>query len=48
MDSIVKTTIFLDDMNSFGKVNEVYAKYFKSNFPARSCVTVKELPLKGI
>lgn len=41
---IVKTTIFLADMNDFAKVNEIYAKYFTENYPARSCVEVARLP----
>ncbi len=45
--SIVKTTIFLSDMNNFAKVNEVYASYFEANFPARETVEVAGLP-KGV
>ena len=41
---IVKTTIFLSDMELFGQVNEIYAKYFDGNFPARETVAVKGLP----
>lgn len=41
---VVKTTIFLTDMALFGSVNEIYAKYFKGNFPARETVAVKGLP----
>lgn len=41
---IVKTTIFLSDMSLFASVNEVYAKYFQSDFPARETVAVKGLP----
>ena len=41
---IVKTTIFLSDMALFGQVNEIYAKYFDGNFPARETVAVKGLP----
>jgi 2-iminobutanoate/2-iminopropanoate deaminase len=44
---IVKTTIFLSDMNLFAEVNEVYGSYFESNFPARETVAVKGLP-KGV
>lgn len=44
MENVVKTTVFIKDMNDFGKVNEVYAKYFTSQFPARSCVEVARLP----
>lgn len=41
---IIKTTIFLTDMGDFAKVNEVYGSFFEGNYPARSCVAVKELP----
>ena len=41
---VVKTTIFLSDMSLFSTVNEVYGKYFTSNFPARETVAVKTLP----
>lgn len=43
-DQVIKTTVFIKDMNDFGKVNEVYAKYFTKDFPARSCVEVARLP----
>lgn len=46
-DNIIKTTIFLTDMNDFAKVNEVYASYFNEAPPARSCVAVAALP-KGV
>ncbi len=42
--NIVKTTIFLSDMSHFAKVNEIYATYFSSNYPARETVAVKGLP----
>jgi 2-iminobutanoate/2-iminopropanoate deaminase len=42
--NVVKTTIFLSDMNLFGQVNEIYGKYFTSDFPARETVAVKGLP----
>jgi 2-iminobutanoate/2-iminopropanoate deaminase len=42
--NIVKTTIFLSDMDLFSQVNEIYAKYFTGNFPARETVAVKGLP----
>ena len=45
--NVVKTTIFLTDMSDFGKVNEIYAKYFTQDPPARSCVAVAALP-KGV
>lgn len=41
---VVKTTIFITDMHQFGAVNEVYGKYFESNFPARETVQVSALP----
>jgi 2-iminobutanoate/2-iminopropanoate deaminase len=44
MADIVKTTVFLTDMNDFAAVNEVYATYFDSEPPARSCVAVAALP----
>ena len=45
LSSVVKTTIFLSDMDDFKAVNEVYAKYFSNHKPARSTVAVKTLPL---
>lgn len=42
--NVVKTTIFLSDMTLFGQVNEIYATYFESDFPARETVAVKGLP----
>ena len=42
--NVVKTTIFITDMHQFGAVNEVYGKYFESNFPARETVQVSALP----
>ena len=44
---ILKTTIFLTDMEDFGKVNEVYGAYFGEDKPARSCVAVAALPKDG-
>ncbi len=41
---VVKTSIFLSDMNNFGKVNEVYGSYFTIDFPARETVQVSRLP----
>ncbi|MBQ8318142.1 MAG: RidA family protein [Lachnospiraceae bacterium] len=43
-DSVVKTTVFIKDMNDFAAVNEIYATYFTDNYPARSCVEVARLP----
>jgi 2-iminobutanoate/2-iminopropanoate deaminase len=42
--NVVKTTIFITDMNQFGAVNEVYGKYFETEFPARETVQVSALP----
>jgi 2-iminobutanoate/2-iminopropanoate deaminase len=42
--SVVKTTVFLSDMNNFAAMNEVYAKYFPASPPARSTVQVARLP----
>lgn len=44
MSDIIKTVVFIKDMNDFAKVNEVYAGFFESDFPARSCVEVARLP----
>lgn len=44
IENVVKTTVFIKDMNDFGKINEIYASYFTGVFPARSCVEVARLP----
>ncbi len=44
MDKVVKTTVFIKDMNDFGKINDIYKEFFTSDFPARSCVEVARLP----
>ena len=41
---VIKTTVFLDNIDDFGPVNEIYAKYFTGDAPARSCVEVAALP----
>jgi 2-iminobutanoate/2-iminopropanoate deaminase len=41
---VVKTTIYLTDMNRFAEINEIYGKYFMGNFPARETVQVSALP----
>ena len=43
-NNVIKTTIFLTDMEFFGQVNEVYGKYFDQAFPARETIAVKGLP----
>ncbi|MEG2504550.1 MAG: Rid family detoxifying hydrolase, partial [Carnobacterium sp.] len=45
LNSVIKTTCFLTDMDDFAAFNEVYGSYFGDHKPARSCVAVKELPL---
>lgn len=44
LSSVVKTTVFLSDMDNFAAMNEVYAQFFTEPFPARSAVAVKTLP----
>ena len=48
LEKVIKTTIFLQDLNDFEKVNEIYGDYFKDNLPARSCVQVAKLPKGAI
>ncbi len=44
MSKVVKTTVFIKDMNDFAAINAVYANYFSAPYPARSCVEVARLP----
>lgn len=44
MDDVVKTTVFMADMNDFAEMNAIYAEFFKEPYPARSAVAVKTLP----
>lgn len=44
VDQVIKTTVFIKDMNDFAAVNEIYSKYFQKDCPARSCVEVARLP----
>ena len=44
LSHVVKTTVYLADMNDFAAMNEVYATFFKEPYPARSAVAVKDLP----
>ena len=48
MANVVKTTVFLADMDDFAEMNSVYAKFFKEPFPARSAVAVKSLPKNAL
>lgn len=45
MADILKTTVFLTDLNAFGAVNAIYADYFGPDYPARSCFQVSRLPM---
>ena len=42
--NVVKTAVFLDDLSNFAAVNEIYASYFSTPYPARSCVQVAAIP----
>jgi 2-iminobutanoate/2-iminopropanoate deaminase len=44
LDRVIKTTIFITDMNDFARVNAIYARYFQEPYPARSTVQVSALP----
>ncbi len=44
MDKVIKTTVFIANMEDFAAINEVYATYFPEPYPARSCVEVARLP----
>ena len=48
LKNVVKTTVFLADMNDFAKINAIYAKYFNEHKPARSCVQAAALPKGGL
>ncbi len=47
-DNVIKTLVFLTDMNDFAAVNKLYAEFFTNNPPARSCVEVSKLPMGGL
>ncbi len=44
MDKIIKTTVFIRDMDKFAEINEIYEEFFEAPYPARSCVEVARLP----
>ena len=48
LQHVVKTGIFLNDINDFGKVNAIYAEYFTEELPVRSCMEVARLPKNGL
>ena len=45
--NVIKSTVYLVDMDDFAKVNTEYAKFFTSDYPARTCIAVKTLPKNG-
>jgi len=44
LNDVVKARVYLDDMDQFGKANEIYGKFFSNHLPARACVEVSRLP----
>ena len=48
MANVMKTTVFISDMNNFAAMNEVYAEFFSEPFPARSAIAVKTLPKNAL
>jgi 2-iminobutanoate/2-iminopropanoate deaminase len=44
LSKVIKTTVFIKDMNEFGAINKIYGEYFSAPYPARSCVEVARLP----
>jgi len=48
LERVVRTTVYLTNMDDFAAVNEVYARYFPTAFPARACVEVSRLPLGAL
>jgi 2-iminobutanoate/2-iminopropanoate deaminase len=48
LNQVVRATVYLTNMNDFAAVNEVYARYFSENFPARVCIEVSRLPLGAL
>ena len=44
VENVVKTTVFIKNIDDFGKINEIYAKFFTEPYPSRSCVEVARLP----
>jgi len=48
LKNVVKTTVFLKNMNDFSKFNKIYAEYFKEKYPARSCIGIAGLPKNAL
>ena len=44
IDNVIKTSVFIKNMNDFAEINSIYAQYFTEPYPARSCVEVARLP----
>jgi 2-iminobutanoate/2-iminopropanoate deaminase len=44
LENVVKTTVYIKNMNDFQEINEIYGEYFTENYPARACVEVARLP----
>lgn len=45
LDHVVKTTVFIADLENFNRLNEIYREYFPTNRPARTCIQIARLPL---
>ncbi|WP_281350137.1 RidA family protein [Alkalibaculum sporogenes] len=45
LENVIKTTVFIKNMDDFSTINKIYAEYFPNNLPARSCVEVSRLPM---
>jgi 2-iminobutanoate/2-iminopropanoate deaminase len=45
LSNVVKNTLYLTDMNDFTRVNAIYSKHFTGDYPARTCIAVKALPM---
>lgn len=48
LEQVCKTTVYLDTIEDFGAMNEIYAEYFKANCPARAAFAVKDLPKNAL
>lgn len=48
LNNVVKTTVFLKDMNNFAAMNEIYQQFFTESFPARSAIEISQLPKQGL
>lgn len=48
MENVLKTAVFMKDLNAFAAFNQIYAEYFPANCPARSCVEVARLPMDAL